>query len=553
MQKQPNNFLDPKTLLAIFLSGLVFVLYSSYLNRKFPKQKVTSEKVTQNQVNQNQVNQDTSIEEPTTAKKNQKDKAANSPAVDNQTELIKEQILSYEDENLKLTVSSKGMGIKNVELKKYTDRNKHFKTVGYSTDDEITYQSGLLGRRKTLNFDLKQEEKGKIVGTAIVDGMKIIKSYNIDSRTYSLNTSIRVIGATDTFEGIETLISTKVEEPKSSGFLPGANFGRSQVYTKFDTTDEREYIPFDETLSERYERVSLVSLGEHYFSQALVDRSKNVIPDLKVNSTVQSLDDGRKFAHAVAKVQYPVIDRVQNFDLDYVAYLGPNSFDTLKLVDAQLTKVIDYGFFSFLAEPLLKLLKWFDDLFGNWGVAIIFLTIVVRFVLLPLHMVSYRSMKNMSKISPVIKEINEKYKDDPQVRGQKMMEVYKEYKVNPLSGCLPMVLQIPVFFALYQVIGQSIELYQAPFAFWIQDLSLADPFYILPILMGVTMMAQMKLTPSTMDPKQAKIMMFMPLLFTFFMLPLPSGLTLYFFISGLFGIIQQYLMRDRSTTQTSNA
>jgi YidC/Oxa1 family membrane protein insertase len=162
-------------------------------------------------------------------------------------------------------------------------------------------------------------------------------------------------------------------------------------------------------------------------------------------------------------------------------------------------------------------------------------------------------MKNMSKISPVIKEINEKYKDDPQVRGQKMMEVYKEYKVNPLSGCLPMLLQIPVFFALYQVIGQSIELYQAPFAFWIQDLSLADPYYILPILMGVTMMAQMKLTPSTMDPKQAKIMMFMPILFTFFMLPLPSGLTLYFFISGLFGIIQQYLMRDRSITQTSNA
>lgn len=538
MQNQQNNFLDPRTLVAIFLSGLVFVLYSSYLNKKYPKNTTQTETAAQTE---RSANQKSNIDSKTAAKTKINTEASKKL----EDTPVKETFLNYENDQIKFEVSSKGMGLKNIELKKYLDRDHENKQIGFS-EKAASLQTSLLGRRRPLNFELSKADINTITGTAIVDGMRVIKTYNIDPKTYSLDTTIKVLNASDSFDGIETSISAKVEEPKSTGFLPGSNFDQSQVYVMYNATDDREYIPFDESISERFDKITLVGVGEQYFAQAIVDRS-DVLPDLKVSSTIDTFEDGRKYAHAVAKIQHPVLNRADEYKFNFVAYVGPKYIETLGAVDKQLPKIIDYGFFEFLASPLLALLKWFDILFKNWGFAIIGLTIVVRFVLLPLHLVSYRSMKNMSKISPIIKEINEKYKDDPQVRGQKMMEVYKEYKVNPLSGCLPMLLQVPVFFALYQVIGQSIELYQAPFILWIKDLSVADPYYVLPILMGITMTLQMKLTPSTMDPKQAKIMMFMPIMFTFFMLPLPSGLTLYFFISGLFGIIQQYMMRDRST------
>ena len=148
-------------------------------------------------------------------------------------------------------------------------------------------------------------------------------------------------------------------------------------------------------------------------------------------------------------------------------------------------------------------------------------------------------MRTMSRIQPYIKQIQEKYKEDPQTKNKKIMELMKEYKANPFMGCLPMLLQIPIFFALYRVLASSIELYRAPFLFWIQDLSLKDPYYILPVLMGATFFIQQKITPSTMDSTQKKVMMSMPILFTLFTLGLPSGLTLYIFTSSLFGLLQQ--------------
>jgi len=159
-------------------------------------------------------------------------------------------------------------------------------------------------------------------------------------------------------------------------------------------------------------------------------------------------------------------------------------------------------------------------------------------------------MKRMQRIQPQIKAIREKLKDNPQEMNMKVMGLMKENKANPISGCLPMLLQFPIFFAFYRVLGQSIELYQAPFILWLQDLSLKDPFYVLPVLMSIAMFFQMKISPSAMDPMQKKVMMFMPLVFGIFMLGLPSGLTLYIFISTLFGIIQHFiLMRDTTLSQ----
>jgi len=163
----------------------------------------------------------------------------------------------------------------------------------------------------------------------------------------------------------------------------------------------------------------------------------------------------------------------------------------------------------------------------------------VRLLVLPFNMMSYKSMKVMQVLQPQMKAIREKYKDDQQRMNQEIMGLMKTHKANPLGGCLPMLLQFPIFIALYQVLGHSIELYQAPFAFWIHDLSAKDPYYVLPVLMGITLFVQQKVTPNTMDPAQAKVLAFMPLLFSFFMLSLPSGLTLYMFVNGLAGVAQQ--------------
>jgi len=174
---------------------------------------------------------------------------------------------------------------------------------------------------------------------------------------------------------------------------------------------------------------------------------------------------------------------------------------------------------------------------------------------MPFNAYSFKSMKAMQRIQPEMNRIKERYKDKPADQklqmNQEIMALMKANKASPLGGCLPTLLQLPPFFALYQVLGQSIELYRQPFIFWIHDLSAADPFYVLPVMMGATMFVQQRITPTPMDPQQAKVMMFMPLIFATFMLQLPSGLTLYIFVSTLFGIIQQYIfLRDKSTLQS---
>jgi YidC/Oxa1 family membrane protein insertase len=187
-------------------------------------------------------------------------------------------------------------------------------------------------------------------------------------------------------------------------------------------------------------------------------------------------------------------------------------------------------------------MKFLHGIFGNWGVAIIALTIVMRLLMLPFNIMSFKSARAMQKIQPQLSAIREKYKGDPMAVNRETMALMKEHNANPLSSCLPMLIQIPIFFALWKTIGSSIEIYQQPFFGWINDLSSYDHFFVLPILMGITMFFQQKLTPTTMDPVQAKILNFMPLLFSIFMISLPSGLTLYNFISALFGVVQQYFL-----------
>jgi YidC/Oxa1 family membrane protein insertase len=228
-------------------------------------------------------------------------------------------------------------------------------------------------------------------------------------------------------------------------------------------------------------------------------------------------------------------------DLRLHGYAGAKEYDKLHSIDPRLTDIIEYGFFTFLAKPMFLLLKAIYNFIGNWGWAIVITTILLRLFLFPLTYKGMVSMNRLKELSPKVKEIQQKYKGDPAKMNAKMMELYKKHNANPMGGCLPMLLQIPVFFAIYRVLLNAVELKHAPWIGWIQDLSAMDPYFILPILMAATMFWQQHITPTNFtDPMQEKIMKFLPLIFMFFFVTFPAGLTLYWFVNNLFGVAQQY-------------
>ncbi|MBE0599647.1 MAG: membrane protein insertase YidC, partial [Desulfuromonadales bacterium] len=229
----------------------------------------------------------------------------------------------------------------------------------------------------------------------------------------------------------------------------------------------------------------------------------------------------------------------------YLFYFGPKDLDVLQGVGNQMTEIVDFGIFAIIAKPLLHSLKFFNGFLHNYGLAIILLTMIIKLIFWPLTQKSYSSMKNMQKLQPEMQKIREKFKGDRERLNKEIMELYKKHRVNPLGGCLPMVVQIPVFFALYKVLMESIEVRHAPFYFWIQDLAAKDPYYITPIIMGATMFIQQKMTPTTMDPTQAKLFMLMPVIFTFMFLNFPSGLVLYWLVNNLLTIGQQALINRK--------
>lgn len=229
-------------------------------------------------------------------------------------------------------------------------------------------------------------------------------------------------------------------------------------------------------------------------------------------------------------------------ELNYYLILTKKDYDQLTSLGDGLKASLNFGLFGVISVPMLKVLKFFYQVIPNYGVAIILLTLIVRLLTFPLQFKSYKSMKKMQDVQPELNKIKEKFKDDPQKLQKETMELFRRAGANPLSGCLPMLLQLPIFFAFYRMLYSSVELVDAPFFGWIVDLSIKDPYYVLPVLMGIAMFGQQKLMPTTSaDPTQQKIMLFMPLIFAVLMKDLPAGLNLYIFVSTLFGIVQQKL------------
>ncbi len=234
-------------------------------------------------------------------------------------------------------------------------------------------------------------------------------------------------------------------------------------------------------------------------------------------------------------------------------YAGPKIQDKLEALAPGLNLTVDYGILWFIAQPIFWLLSTIHSLLGNWGWSIIVLTLIIKLAFFPLSAASYKSMARMRAVSPKMQALKEQYGDDRQKMSQAMMELYKKEKINPLGGCLPIVVQMPVFLALYWVLLESVDMRQAPWMFWITDLSIKDPYFILPIIMGVTMFIQQQLNPTPPDPMQARVMKLLPIIFTFFFLWFPAGLVIYWVVNNILSIAQQWYITRQIEASTKTA
>lgn len=294
-----------------------------------------------------------------------------------------------------------------------------------------------------------------------------------------------------------------------------------------------------ESETERAGNIQWLALQDKYFLSVLIPKQASAVLVKKEGDKLLS-----------AGVKLPVVASGSTVALQL--YAGPKEYDTLQALQLGLEDTIDFGWFIFgswsvvkaIAKPIFYVLRFINDYTNNYGVTIILLTMAIKALFVPLQFKSYKSMKQMQVIQPKVLAVQEKYKDDRDRLNKELIKLYRDHKVNPVGGCLPMVLQMPVFVALFNILYMTIDLRQAPFFGWITDLSLQDPYYVMPIIMGVTMVVQQKITPTTMDPTQAKIMLMLPAFMTFLFINFPAGLVLYWLTNNVLTISQQ-IVTDR--------
>jgi len=310
----------------------------------------------------------------------------------------------------------------------------------------------------------------------------------------------------------------------SSGCTPGCSTPKRKVDAfEFSEKGDIGWYSFE---GEYFTALLIPPAAERSLTVAVKGDEKNI---LKVRGTLSPIS----------------IPSKQAIKIPYRIYLGPKEIRPLKELGVGAEKLVDFGFFSIVAKPILWFLNLTNTVTRNYGIDIIIVSILIKIIFLPLTQISMKSMKEMQKVQPEMTRLRETYKNDKARLQQEIMLLYKRRKINPMSGCLPMLIQIPVFIALYNALQNAIEMRHAPFFWWIKDLSAKDPIYITPLIMGATMVLQQKMTPSSADPTQAKMFMLMPIMFTFLFLSFPSGLVLYWLVNNVLSIAHQYYMNKK--------
>jgi len=415
-------------------------------------------------------------------------------------------------------------------------------------------QSGLLGEKPDLLptheaiFTSAQSQYALQPGTDRLEvtlewtndaGVRVKKIYTFTRGSYLIESRQVVENQTDApliARAYNQLQRTELHDPNETRFINtftgGVYYSPEEKYKKVSLEDIAKG-KLDLTVTDGW-----IAMMQHYFLAAWV-------PPRAVAETfyTNALNGSR---YIIGKYSPPVSiapGATQVFENQL--FVGPKLLSTLEDIAPGLELAVDYGWLTVIAKPIYWMLSWIHAVVGNWGWAIIVLTILIKLAFYKLSETSYRSMAHMRQITPRLQALKDRYGDDKQRLNQAMMELYKTEKINPLGGCLPILVQIPVFIALYWVLLESVEMRQAPFVLWLNNLSAPDPYFILPLIMGVSMFVQQKLNPAPPDPLQAKIMMSLPFVFTVFFAFFPSGLVLYWTVNNLLSIAQQWkITRD---------
>lgn len=402
---------------------------------------------------------------------------------------------------------------------------------GLALPSDLVYSISLEGDTVEVSGD---QSVDVAFSATTADGLRVTKVYTFRGNRYDFDLKIRLENNSSSTRRGNLLVS--LVNPWNED-MAGNRYNYVGPATLAGEKVQKDKVKDLSEESPSYSNAVWTSFEKKYFISA-------VVPLAKAGEKTGIEKSGNTVVNTVESPLATLAPR-ESIEHDFLLYFGPRDLDILKKVDHQLDQAVNFGIFSVIALPLRHVLNFFYKYVGNYGVAIILLTVIIKGLFWPLTQKSYTSMRAMQKLQPEMQKVRERFKNDRERMNREIMEMYKKHRVNPLGGCLPMVIQIPVFFALYRVLLGDIALRHAPFAFWLTDLSAKDPYYITPIIMGVTMLAQQRLTPSSMDPTQAKMFLLMPVVFTFLFLNFPSGLVIYWLTNNILTIVQQVMIKRK--------
>jgi YidC/Oxa1 family membrane protein insertase len=457
---------------------------------------------------------------------------------------------------LSLEVSSAGANVVGAKLlKELTADQKPVEIFQHTPTHTYVARSGLVAvgnvelPNHTSTFKLDRSGKdgsGRpfLVLSAERNGVKLEKTFLLNPQSYDVYVGHRVTQVAT--NGPQLSLYTEIVRDGSQeqkigpfgGAFSASTFTGPAIYTD---GDKFKKVPFTDLEKNKFTPPSQISAGQpgwiamvqHYFASAW-------IPDDKLPRDIYSGRIDSDLYRVGMQTQLGAIPTGTTVIANAQLFVGPQEERMLETIAPGLELLKDYGYLTILAKPIFWLLEHIHNIAGNWGWSIILLTILIKLVFFPLSAASYKSMARMKEVQPRLAAMKEQYKGEPQKLNQAMMEMYRKEKINPLGGCLPVVIQIPVFISLYWVLLSSVEMRGAPWVLWIHDLSVPDPYYILPIIMAVSMFVQTKLNPTPPDPVQAKVMMYMPIVFSIMFFFFPAGLVLYWVTNNLLSIAQQW-------------
>ncbi|AHN75833.1 membrane protein insertase YidC [Pandoraea pnomenusa] len=445
-------------------------------------------------------------------------------------------------------ISTQGGTLSFLALTKWPDAeeaDKHVVLFDNTPSQQYFARTGLIGGDFPNHNDIFTQVPGPTTMTGdtltvkfespVKGGLQLVRAYTFHRGSYVIDVSNTIVNKTDA--AIKpTLYMELVRDGRE---ISGAKFSHTFTGPAVYSSDEKfQKITFSDIDKDKAKYIKQSSDGwigmvQHYFATAWIPKE-----GAERDNYIGKLDNG--LYRVGVKQPLASIPAGGTETVDARLFAGPQEEHMLEQIAPGLELTKDYGYFTILAKPLFWLLSKLHGLLGNWGWAIIAVTVIIKLIFFPLSAASYKSMARMKEITPRMQALRERYKSDPQKMNAALMELYKTEKVNPFGGCIPIVIQIPVFIALYWVLLSSVEMRGAPWLGWIHDLSTQDPYYILPVLMAVSMFIQTKLNPTPPDPMQAKMMMFMPLIFSVMFLFLPSGLVLYYVVNNSLSIAQQW-------------